>query len=647
MKGIAILLFLCFSFAVNAGDFRLGKVSKEELMEKEHFLDPSANAAFLFKRGNTYFDANDNGWLLITEVEVRIKIYKKAGYDYANVSIPFYHTKNSTENVVFSDAVTYNLVDGKIKRSPLKKKDNFIEEVSSNKSNKKILLTDVREGSVVEYKYIVTSPYVHDFPDWYFQQVIPVNYVEYTVNIPQMYSYNRIMNSYYRVNETSSTKRRVTTGGILTLTFTDVCRHYMSKNLPAFKSEQYIDNPLNYLLFVKHELSSITGLNDKTTDFVTSWESVGELIYESSDFGCELKEIHYFMDDIDSLVNGIVGKREKVNKVFDYVKNRMTWVGLHGISSRYGVEKAYEEKKGNSGDINLMLIAMLNYVGVNANPVILSTRDNGQVDYISINSFNYVIAAAELEDGIILLDATSKHATPGVLPLRDLNGVGRLIREDYSHKEIELNPIDHSKENIYVTAKLEEDGRLTGEVSSKYYDYKSMMCNEKYFNLTQEERIQETEADFKNVEIADFNYNEGIEASVSYNFTANDCVEVIGDNIYISPLLFYTQTENPFREEKRLYPMNFIFPSRVRHTFVITIPEGYKIESLPQPQALVSDMEIMGFNFNVMEQNGKIQIVFIEGSNYSSVGAEYYESLKDFYTKKISKQAEKIILKKK
>jgi hypothetical protein len=60
-----------------------------------------------------------------------------------------------------------------------------------------------------------------------------------------------------------------------------------------------------------------------------------------------------------------------------------------------GVKKAYKDKTGNVAEINLMLTAMLRYAGLNANPVLVSTRSNGIAIFPNRTAFNYVIAAVE------------------------------------------------------------------------------------------------------------------------------------------------------------------------------------------------------------------------------------------------------------
>ena len=68
-------------FSSNAQDFRLGKVSIEELKEKVHPKDSSAAAAILFEKGVSNLVYNQtSGFEIELVVKARIKIYKKEGY---------------------------------------------------------------------------------------------------------------------------------------------------------------------------------------------------------------------------------------------------------------------------------------------------------------------------------------------------------------------------------------------------------------------------------------------------------------------------------------------------------------------------------------------------------------------------------------
>ena len=90
MKKLLIILLLTAFFA-NAQNHELGKVTVNELKEKVHPIDTSAVAAILFEKGKTFFNyTREDGFTKNTEVDVKIKVYKKEGFDWAKKEISFY-----------------------------------------------------------------------------------------------------------------------------------------------------------------------------------------------------------------------------------------------------------------------------------------------------------------------------------------------------------------------------------------------------------------------------------------------------------------------------------------------------------------------------------------------------------------------------
>ena len=69
---------------------------------------------------------------MVTEIDTKIKIYKKEGYSNASHAYSYFTGGSPSESVVFSKAVTYNLVDGKIQKAKLKSDGEFTENKSKN-----------------------------------------------------------------------------------------------------------------------------------------------------------------------------------------------------------------------------------------------------------------------------------------------------------------------------------------------------------------------------------------------------------------------------------------------------------------------------------------------------------------------------------
>lgn len=666
---LLIAILLCSKFNIYAQKHELGNVTLQELQEKSFPKDTTAAAAVLFEKGTTSFlYTQGEGFKVITEVDVKIKVYKKEGYDLANKEVAYYVGGNDDESVSFTKAITYNIVNGAIEKTKLKGDGQFVEKKNKSVSISKITMPNVKEGSIIEYRYTIKSPYVSTLPDWKFQRDIPVVYSEYTAGVPEYYTYNVYRKGFLSPIETvnklrktitlESSQRTITTmKGVGSVNRTSQDIYYVDtqttfklENIPALKEESYVNNIDNYTASVEHELSQILMPNSPIESFSNSWENVVKKIYENEDFGNQLNKEGYFNEDIKALVAGLTNRDEKIAVIFNYVKSRMSWNHTLGYVCDGGVKKAYVDKTGNVAEINLMLIAMLRSAGVNANPVLLSTRDNGIALFPSRAAFNYVIAAVEIENDLILLDATNKKALPNVLPIRDLNWFGRIIRKEGTSAEVDLTPKMISKDYINLMAKINDKGEIEGKLKEQYYDYNAFNFRDKYADLSKETYLEVLEKNYNNMEVGDYeviNITELDKPVIeTYSFKQNSSVDIIGDKMYFSPLLFFAETVNPFKQETREYPVDFTFPTQDKYLVNITIPEGYAVESIPTPIAIKFGEETADFKFNISTTGKQIQVSAIIDINSSIVASENYSDLKTFFTEMIKKQTEKVVLKK-
>ena len=628
---ILVIAFLSFSNSY-AQEFKLGKVTIAELEEKFHPKDSSAVAAILFKKGRVYFE----DLTTITVVKTKIKIYKKEGYEWANEEVLHY---SNGENVYFSDAITYNLVDGKIEKTKLKSEGEFVQKVNKYFSQTKITMPNVKEGSIIEYEYTIRSGNFGSLRDWYFQYTIPVNYSEYNVKTPYFLIFNKRTKGYLYPKLSSEPTYNKETSEI-----------YQLENVPAMKKESFVNNINNYKASVSYELALVNIPGTIYKSFSTNWESVVKTIYEFEDFGPELNKTGYFEDDINRILTGINTQPEKISAIYNYVKSSVKWNNYTGYSCNDGVKNAYKYKTGNVAEINLMLTAMLRFAGFDANPVLISTRDNGIAFFPSRTAFNYVIAAVETTDGMILLDAAEKYAEPNILPFRDLNWIGRLIRKDGTSTEVDLMPKTLSRKITNMTFTLKSDGIVEGKLRKQLTNYEALLFRNDNLTTTNDNYLEKLENNYKNIEISEYVRENDLDLSKpileTFTFKDTKSIEVINDKIYISPMLFLASKENPFKQEVREYPVDFGYPFEEKFNIFFSIPEGYVVESMPAPLNIVTVENIGAFKFILDNTDNKIQLVITDDINTPIVPEDFYEVLKDFYKQIIDKQNEKIVLKK-
>jgi len=659
-------MLLLIVFSSKAQGFRLGKVSIEELKEKMHPKDSSAVAAVLFEKAeNRLVYSQERGFEIEFVVKTRIKIYKKEGYNWANKAFRYYLVNNLREKVSFSEATTYNLINGKIEKTKLKSDGEFDEVINKYWGQKKIAMPNVKEGSVIEYEYTLHSPNIGNPRDWYFQSDIPVNYSEYINCVPEYFVFNTNVKGFIRPKITVEKANKIITidskervvgkmGATTTnfnsdnISYTETKTTYLAENMPAIKEEAFVNNVRNYTTSLEQELSMTKFPNSMMKMYSTDWESVVRTIYEYEDFGPELNKTGYFEDDLKTVLAGLNTQDEKIDAILKFVKSAVKWNDYYGYSCNDGVRKAYKDKTGNIAEINLMLTAMLRYAGLNANPVLVSTRSNGVSFFPNRTAFNYVIAAVENGNDMILLDASDPFSIPNVLPFRALNWLGRLIRKDGTSLPVDLMPKKVSIDLKTMNYSINDKGEILGQLRNQMTTHNAMRFREAIKGVKEDVYLEKLENNNNKIEIKEYSLQNEKEFNLpvieTYSFTGNNLSELIGGKIYINPMLFLTRKQNPFKQENREYPVDYGFPFQDKYAINIQVPDGYKVENLPAPITLTMNENLGVFKYLTNLSGNTIQISVSNQINSSIVLSEDYLALKSYYQKMIEKQNEKIVL---
>tara|TARA_R100000935_G_scaffold18503_1_gene35790 strand:- start:8808 stop:10841 length:2034 start_codon:yes stop_codon:yes gene_type:complete len=668
-----LVFFLIISASLTAQNFKYGKVSKEELAEKQNASYPEADATVLYRDYKVKFDyTQGEGFMQTVTVHERIKIYTKQGFDWATRNYIVYDSGSDRENFDVK-GVTYNLVDGSVKKEKLQKSGQFEERLNKYRVNNKFTMPAIKEGSVIEYEYTIISPFSR-ISDIDLQYTIPINKELVELRIPEYYVYNIQSNPKagiaYSFSQDSKQKKVTIRGksGLGTVNYNEGFRGKQGNNgtfkgneytykeniylleessVPPLKKELFIDNLQNYQARSLWELSMINDPGGVPKRYATTWEAVSKSLYESDDFVNEIKKSDYYQTDVDAALAGATSDEEKMAKVLTLVKSKVAWNEYVGFFPENGVKKAYKEGTGNVGDINLMLVSMLQQAGLNAYPVLVSTKENGIPVYPTREGFNYVIAAVNANGKMYVLDGTDPFAGINMLPERAMNWQGRLIRPDGTSDWVGLYPGYVSKKLTYVQATIEGD-EVMAKVRERKGAHFAKEYRSNYAHTNTESQISAIDTGDEAVKITEFKAND-LEStkenmSISYTATSNSLVEEIAGDLYISPMLFFAQTENPFKDDKRAYPIFFEYPKSQKYNISIKIPEGYKVKSMPQGIKADLANNTGSYSYLLQETPGMLQLAVSLDINTPIILPLDYEYVKGMFTQITEKEKEKIVL---
>ncbi|MCD4834829.1 MAG: DUF3857 domain-containing protein [Bacteroidales bacterium] len=611
------ILLGCFKIGIAQKDpMKFGKIDIEDLKMTTYEQDTSAIALVLCDFGE--FNPSDFKFTR----HCRIKILKKEGVDKANIYV------RSRENIMLK-ARTYNLVNGEIEETKMKKESVFEERIENFKAGTRFTLPNVKVGSVIEFQYTFSGiPY-----EWRFQREIPVKWSEL-----------RMFQSPYVIIQKNFF-------GFEPLSVVEDNR-WIAKDMPAFRREPYMNSSSNYLTQFEFDIREIAIPGKLYEEFTTSWDEVSETLEDDRFFGEKLK-MNLFLNSKAKIINeSNLTEIEKAKYAYEMVRKDMVWNEIKRIYAYKDLRFVYDKRAGSVAEINLILVALLNKIGIKTNPVVLSTRDNGFISPIfpSINKLNYVIAAVEIDEKTYLLDATDRLVPFGMLPKRCINGEGRTVTKDNS-KWLKLDPSVKAKEVIYSEMTLSSLGEISGNITYKMYDYAAYDFRKKMEEyISTDDYVKFRESNYAGMSIEEYEFKDidsiykPVSATYMVNFQ-NDAY-IIADKIYLNPLFFEKVDDNPFKLEKREYPVDFIHPIEKTYIVSLNIPAGYIVEELPKPAKVTFPNKAGSFLCSANTVGKKIQYTYKYNINKPIILSTEYKYLKQFYELLVAKHSEMIVLKK-
>lgn len=672
---ILFLSFLFFPLAINAQKeiASFGDVSAEELSMKYYSDDSSAAAVILFDTGESEIVYNNTRerFELIFKRHVRIKILTREGLNYADFEIPLYSSSGRSESLSRLRAFTFNDNGGKIERTRLSNSSIFNEKRTDNLSYTIFTLPNVQEGSVIDISYEVISEFLYNLPDWEFQFNIPVDYSSYSTTIPEYFNYRQHIAGYEDVvisekkgnrnimytQEISSRKFGITANASSRreqrrLDYAVEISTYTAKKVPALPVESFVDNRNNYRSLLQYELLTIQLPNSPIRQFSTNWDAIVKDLLNHADFGGQMNRSRYMRNDLQHLQDANQDSEALLVSAFEFVRQNIGWDGNYRFFASDGARNAYTHGIGNSAEVNFNLINVLQELDFEVYPVAISTKSNGRIlpHQVTMSGFNHVIVLVWLNDEIILLDATSRHLDPFLLPYECLNEQGRLISREVNDW-VELNPQNRAVSNLILSSGLDENLHLFGTTKTRYTNHVSIF----FYTLTHADESKDKLREYFselylnatiNIEKASINKDNFSHFDCSLSFHTEEAALSSGNMLYINPMIGFEFDLNPFRSPTRKLPVNFNFPREIRYLNKIKIPEGYIIEDSPEDISVSLPDGSCNFIFSTQQMNDELVISVRMIINRIIFPPDEYPDLKAFFDLVLQKQEEKIVLKK-
>ncbi len=641
--------------------FKYGKVTTDELKMSVYSQDTTASAVVLYEDGKLYYSyLEESGFNINLELKKKIKILREEGANKADVTIPYYYKNPNNKEMVYSiEATSYNLEDGKIVKRNLEKKYIFDEEVNNNYRQIKFSIPNVKVGTVIEYKYKVTSQYVFDIPDWNVQTTIPVMSSYYEVLIPEYFIFSvDALKGSEKINiedtrqSQSFTLGYYTQGGAANTISNSRLLKISAHDIPALKEEPNVWCVDDYMSGVRFEIQGTQYPNQMYKPYTKDWETLEKTLKDETDFGKNIRYNNPYKDEVALILQSEGTEENKIEKIYALVKQKIKWNGNFSLMGAQ-VREAVKNGVGNNAQINIVLLSALNEANIKAFPVLINRRSFGRLPYThpSLNKLNTFVVMAVTSDGKrYFMDGSATRAGLNVLPTDLLVDRARIYDPSANNydKWINLTSLGNNQKMIIHKAVLDENAILKCEKSNRYINQCAYTFKTDYAMAKDSMDYVENYQNNHKIKIEDYNVtgNDWISNTIDEKMVFTKEYEMVGDYLYLNPMLFTHFTSNPFVQSERKLPIEFSYPYNYMFTTTIELPDNFQIEEMPQSVNYQLGDKNINCVYSISQMGNKLQLMYRFQLNQILYSNEEYEAIKDFFGKVAEKNNEYVVLKK-
>jgi hypothetical protein len=624
---------LSASFSLKAQIMVYGVVDTADLKLASCDFEKDANAMVLFDKAKVQFSTM--GYVAM-ERHKRVKILNEKGKEEGSVRIE-YNNLYGAEEILNIEAQTINLDSGKIVITKVDPKQIYFQHTDKNKDALIISFPNVKEKSVIEYRYTFARRLAANFPAWYFQSNIPTRYSEFNVYFSSRLKFK----AFTRTNKAFSKDTTLEGGHV-----------WAVSNISSSKKEAFMRADNDGLQCVAMLLNGVDDFNGSTTHLSDSWSETGKELASIKEY---YKGLDQHLNDEDKLLKQAAGLKmddAKIAFLYNQVKSTISWNGSKNWASKDGIKSAWRKKIGNSAEVNAILYHLLKGSGVKAYPMLVSTRDNGLIepDFVDIFQLNHLVAYVPVDSTkFYLLDATEKYNSYNQIPYDLLNSYGLCLdKERNKYDMVFIDTKTPSKKITVVNGEITADAKMKGTAEIASYGYNRIGDLEIYKNTDEKKYKEFLAEDDNNLKLFNLKLeNAEIDTlPLMQNFDFTYDLNNTDKYIMFSPNIFTSLHDNPFLNETRSSEIDFGYADNHMIYGRYKIPDGYAIESLPKNANIVMADKSIGFKRILGNEDGYISIHYEILVKRTKFLISEYSNLHEFYKKMYDMLNEQIILKK-
>jgi len=420
---------------------------------------------------------------------------------------------------------------------------------------------------------------------------------------------------------------------------------YRVKNLAAFKPEDYSPSMVDFapkVLFASNEFS-YEGVSAKAEN----WNDFGKWVYlDLIKSTIDLPESTAIY--IQNLVKDEKTDIDKAKKIYQYVQDKVRYISVQVGIGGWKPFNASEVDRLSYGDckgLTNYTMALLEAVGINSNFTLLFAGDsqrNIEKDFTIMQANHAILSIPQEDKEDIWLECTSQKLPFGFIgDFTDDRDVLVITPEGGKIKHTKKYNTDANTQVIKGNYKVSNDGVINVDVAVKskgiQYDDKYWLESETKRDL--DEHYKKRWRYINNMTIENMsiiNDKDSIIFNETLNFKASNYPKIVANRMLLTVNALNRNTHIPDRYRNRTLPLKIKRGFKDIDEIEITLPQDYKVESLPNKKIIENKFGSYKAELVVKDENTllyKREFVINDGE----FPKEDYSDFRKFY-KDVSKQ---------
>lgn len=562
-----------------------------------------------YKENDVVF-LNESLELTINVVNDEIQILdKKTEEIYYNTSKAALYSKESVSSSFFHELLSVNAhvltpVDDKYSKIKVKNFNSnqqisqkyFVDDIVTTNFD----LPSLKQGAIsfIQTEHNVKAP----------QFSIPVFWTSYSPIVSKILTITTDANvelefTFFNMSESELEYIKTTKGK-------KIIHQWIKKDIEANKSEAGGPNPRYYF---SHFVIRVKSFTKKSGERIPILTNVSDLHnwYLSMLNQVKLEKPEIIKKILAEIIQDEMDEEQKVKTVFNWVQNNIKYIaiedGLGGLIPR-DADLVMERRYGDCKDMSNLIVEMLRAIDIEGHHTWIGTRDI-PYSYTELPSpiiDNHMIAAyrSNKTNKFVYLDATDSYIRYG-LPTEFIQGKEALInlKDGFLIDTVPVLNSDFNKLWDSVTLNI-QDEKLIGEgkiVISGYFDTQVRHRLNSISDAQEKQRYIKsyTLKGTNKYQLKDFDIQKSdTNISFNYSFDIDNYVIRHDDKIYVNMNIEKLYDTFKEFEKDRIIAWEDDFMRSFKMNFRLKIPEGYKLDYLPENSSINHDF----FDYDISYQ---------------------------------------------